>query len=286
MAEKSSNWGTREWFDNKIRDQHGESGSYYSHKIDGYQRRRHEKIARAIEEEIPNKAGLHILDVGCALGDLGGDVANRFIGSELIGIDFVFPVVMEAKKTWPQHTFMLAALPELPFKDSCFDLVICSEVFYYLNESDRKTALSEVSRVLGPGGVLVFTSRLDDGSRYFTKKSALTFVAETMEIDSVKLDFNNLYHRLYRRLLQLIKLCIIVKGENNDFEGVHPFYSFVKRFSKIPVLGSASSACICLSSYVSKTLLRAPLLSDILGLVSRAFFDRATNIVILARKGL
>jgi SAM-dependent methyltransferase len=45
----------------------------------------------------------------------------------------------------------------LPFPDASFDTVVCSEVFEHLN--DPVKAVSEMKRVLTPGGTLVLTTR-------------------------------------------------------------------------------------------------------------------------------
>jgi SAM-dependent methyltransferase len=43
----------------------------------------------------------------------------------------------------------------LPFPDEAFDLVMCTEAFYYLRDPERGVA--EIGRVLRPGGVVIIT---------------------------------------------------------------------------------------------------------------------------------
>ena len=284
MKRNSSQWGTKQWFAENLRDGHDQAGSYYAHKVNGYQINRHAEIISAIEEVVPKSQGLAILDVGCALGDLGGRAAELFPLPMLVGIDFVLHAVVEAKRSQPEYTFLVGALPELPLKNSLFDLVLCSEVFYYLRGPERTKALADVTRVMKPGGVMVFSSHLDDGTKYFSRESALEFVGATMEVKTVKIACNGLYHRLYRRLLQIINLCEGLKKKHEEFDGRHQLFRVVKRCSRLPVIGHLVSLFVCLMAFVAQGVLRSRQLPRVLGIASTVFVGKPTNLIVVATK--
>ena len=104
-------------------------------------------------------AGERVLDVGCGAG-LDALVAAAAVGRDgvVVGVD-ITPEMIErsreaaAKTPWAPVTFLVAdAAERLPFEDASFDVVQSNGC---LNLSPRKRELlSEVSRVLRPGGRL------------------------------------------------------------------------------------------------------------------------------------
>jgi SAM-dependent methyltransferase len=63
----------------------------------------------------------------------------------------------------PNFHFSIAGIEELPFPDSCFDLVLCLGVMEYVTDSEK--AANEISRVLKPGGTVI-VSMLNPRSPY------------------------------------------------------------------------------------------------------------------------
>ena len=118
-----------------------------------------QKQLDALNIETTNK---NVLDVGCGPGNhlvalstgdpkllVGVDIDERFLTTgrpkidELISLSSTFPCLI------------CAALPTLPFADSTFDLVTCFLVMPHV--PDDKLALSELARVLKPGGMLALS---------------------------------------------------------------------------------------------------------------------------------
>ena len=62
---------------------------------------------------------------------------------------------MKASKAGLQIDFRLVAAEKLPHEDETFDAVICTLVLHHLPDSIRGQSLSEMLRVLKPGGRLV-----------------------------------------------------------------------------------------------------------------------------------
>jgi ubiquinone/menaquinone biosynthesis C-methylase UbiE len=94
-----------------------------------------------------------VLDAGCGGGALAALVAERQLTprlSEYFTCDFSM-----AGSAAPSAGFAVANAQELPFGNSMFDAVVCSEVLEHLhNPAD---ALGEILRVLRPGGFALLT---------------------------------------------------------------------------------------------------------------------------------
>jgi len=103
--------------------------------------------------------GFKILDIGCGTGR-HTCAAYRFKNVIAVGADLKFEDLTEASERLKLHDRLgehgggvwgLAAADatSLPFKDECFDLVICSEVLEHIK--DYLQAIREIVRVLKPG---------------------------------------------------------------------------------------------------------------------------------------
>jgi SAM-dependent methyltransferase len=93
------------------------------------------------------------LDLGCGDGRLTAELA----ASELTAAD-VSPVALErARPRLPEAALVeLEPDAQLPFDDNAFDLVLCVETVEHVR--DVQLLLSEVRRVLRPGGELAVTT--------------------------------------------------------------------------------------------------------------------------------
>jgi ubiquinone/menaquinone biosynthesis C-methylase UbiE len=94
-----------------------------------------------------------ILDIGCGTGRLLRAAAERFPGARLEGVDAAAGMVKQAKALRPSGAairYQQATAESLPFPDDEFDLVFSTLTFHHW--SDQVQGISEVSRVLAPGG--------------------------------------------------------------------------------------------------------------------------------------
>jgi len=109
------------------------------------------------------KPGYKILDIGCGSGR-HTCAAYRFPNVVAVGADLIYDDLTEAAERLELHdrlgehgggAWSLAAadVTGLPFKDDCFDLVICSEVLEHIE--NYLQAIQEIIRVLKPGCSLV-----------------------------------------------------------------------------------------------------------------------------------
>lgn len=100
-------------------------------------------------------AGDRVLDLGCGAGDLAADLARA--GAAVVGVEVAEAAVKRAQRRHPELTFRLAPIDgPLPFDDQAFDVVWSSEVIEHVADTARW--LSEVRRVLAPGGRLLLTT--------------------------------------------------------------------------------------------------------------------------------
>ena len=109
-----------------------------------------------------NATGKRVLDVGCGPGNLlvalSTDMPELLVG---VDVDAIF-LASGRSQIWefiePSSTdpaLLRAALPNLPFADETFDLVTCLLVMPHV--PDDRIALTELTRVLKPGGTLAIS---------------------------------------------------------------------------------------------------------------------------------
>ena len=99
-----------------------------------------------ISKYIPNINEKRILDVGCDLGYLLKELAKT--GKSAVGVDFRHLNINPASG----YMFVQADCHNLPFEDQSFDLVISLGMLEHV--SDYELAITEMKRVMSPGGYL------------------------------------------------------------------------------------------------------------------------------------
>jgi len=91
------------------------------------------------------------LDVASGTGDLA--VALRAKGAEVVGCDFSEEMLERARRKEPSARFEWADALQLPYEDDSFDAATVG--FGARNFSDLSRGLSEMARVVRPGGRVV-----------------------------------------------------------------------------------------------------------------------------------
>ena len=110
--------------------------------------------------------GATVLDIGTgAAGHIGRFLADR--GFAVTGVDLSAGVIETARRLNPGMSFVAADFRALPQAESTVDAVVAFYVFIYGTDDDIVRGLSEVRRVLKPGGRLLAAvhGALDDRPR-------------------------------------------------------------------------------------------------------------------------
>ncbi len=113
-----------------------------------------------LADQLPIKAGQHLLDIGCGVGGPARYLAQRF-GCKVSGIDITPPFIEAAQGlTKLLHMEAQVALSlgdgnRLPYADATFDGAYTQHVT--MNVADRNGFFSEAYRVLKPGAFFALT---------------------------------------------------------------------------------------------------------------------------------
>jgi SAM-dependent methyltransferase len=102
---------------------------------------------------LEDKKDQRLLDLGCGTGYSLVWLRERFKFAEVFGVD-LSPHAAEFWQARGLSTVALASADRLPFGESEFDLVTCFDVIYQLDDERASAAVSEMHRVLRPGGLL------------------------------------------------------------------------------------------------------------------------------------
>ncbi|WP_425092284.1 bifunctional 2-polyprenyl-6-hydroxyphenol methylase/3-demethylubiquinol 3-O-methyltransferase UbiG [Tropicimonas sp. S265A] len=100
--------------------------------------------------------GAQVLDLGCAGGFMAEAIAKK--GAWVTGIDPAAQAISAAQahaaETGLEIRYDVGVGEALPYDDDAFDIVVCVDVLEHV--ADLSKVLSEVDRVLKPGGVFLF----------------------------------------------------------------------------------------------------------------------------------
>jgi ubiquinone/menaquinone biosynthesis C-methylase UbiE len=151
---------------------------YFLHACEGYeefsetQGRRLSRRLGAAFEVAAVRPGMKVLDVGCGRGEILRHCAK--LGADAYGIDYA-PVAVDLAKHLIERQARQEAEPEagppevlagkigvaqsdaksLPFPDNYFDRVLMFDVVEHLFPWELHASLSDIYRVLKPGGMIV-----------------------------------------------------------------------------------------------------------------------------------
>jgi SAM-dependent methyltransferase len=121
------------------------------------------EYAFAVEAFVRGEHGrrLDVLDVGCGVVPLCNWMSQR--GHQVTAVDpsaadIGFLVRNDLNRFYGSHVdYAVARAERLPWPDQSFDVVTCISVLEHLPPGNDRVALSEMTRVLRPGGTLILT---------------------------------------------------------------------------------------------------------------------------------
>ncbi|MHA6623922.1 class I SAM-dependent methyltransferase [Pseudonocardia sichuanensis] len=102
--------------------------------------------------------GHRVLEVGCGTGNLALRVRRMHPDAEVLGID-PDPLALaraqrKAERRGPAVRWDRGTAGALPYADESVDRVLSAFMFHHLDEAEKRRMLTEVRRVLRPGGQL------------------------------------------------------------------------------------------------------------------------------------
>jgi SAM-dependent methyltransferase len=107
--------------------------------------------AKPVAEAARITTGNKVLDVGCGTGVLAREALRR-VGREgqVVGLDLNEGMLAVAARAEPRIEWRQGDAASLPFEDASFDVVVSQFALMYF--SDRVAALTQMWRILAPGG--------------------------------------------------------------------------------------------------------------------------------------
>jgi SAM-dependent methyltransferase len=100
-----------------------------------------------------SEGGHPVCDLGCGPGHIGAFLAAN--GVHVVGIDLSAGMVAQARLSYPALSFFQGNMTALATPDDTFTGIVCFYALIHVPRSQVATALSEMARVLVPGGALL-----------------------------------------------------------------------------------------------------------------------------------
>jgi ubiquinone/menaquinone biosynthesis C-methylase UbiE len=114
-----------------------------------------EIAAALLRSESDSGARPRVLDAGCGTGSAMTWVRTAVNASRVTGID-VSAYALSFCRDRGERSLSQSSVMELPFRDGCFDLVLCNDVLQHLpTDGGDVAAFKEIHRVLRPGGLML-----------------------------------------------------------------------------------------------------------------------------------
>jgi len=119
--------------------------------------------------ELPKVEGAVCLDLACGTGDITFRLARRYRQGRIVGLDLTEEMLgyARSRNSYPNVEFTLRDMCATGFADNSFDIVTGG--YALRNAPELAKALSEVKRVLKPGGRAAFLDFSKHPGRGFQK---------------------------------------------------------------------------------------------------------------------
>ncbi|MGM5033848.1 class I SAM-dependent methyltransferase [Tardiphaga sp. 803_E3_N1_3] len=131
----------------------GQADNLHQYRIEADHAR--EKLKTEIADRIEDRvaANANVVDIGCGIGDLLGEIRRRRPGVNLSGLDFSGKAIEGAQRSFPDGAFRQFVIDrQLPYDTASFDLVMCTDVLEHLEHP--RSVVAELVRICRPGGLV------------------------------------------------------------------------------------------------------------------------------------
>lgn len=110
-------------------------------------------FCQSLETKVPN-----ILEIGCGPGNLTRYLFSQMPESKIMGIDIAEKMISLAKKNNPGATFEVMDCREIDRLGHTFEGIVCGFCLPYLNKDEASRLISNISKLLKPGGVVYLST--------------------------------------------------------------------------------------------------------------------------------
>jgi ubiquinone/menaquinone biosynthesis C-methylase UbiE len=132
---------------------------------------------RSLHRTLADQAGIapgqRVVEIGCGTGNLTLLVAHRHPAATVVGLDPDPLALARARRKSARDgspvQWDLGSAADLPYPDESVDRVLSCLMFHHLDEGEKNRALSEVRRVLRPGGRLHLVDFAGDHRGFLTR---------------------------------------------------------------------------------------------------------------------
>lgn len=127
-----------------------------------------DKLTIEIVDQIADRVrpDAKVVDIGCGIGDLLGEMRKRQPTVDIYGLDFSVKAVEGARMAIPDGKFRQFVIEQtLPYESAAFDVVLCTDVLEHLEYPKRIVA--ELVRICRPGGLVAIVVPDGDVDQFF-----------------------------------------------------------------------------------------------------------------------
>jgi ubiquinone/menaquinone biosynthesis C-methylase UbiE len=207
-----------------MKDYQKETIATYNKIARKYQLKRSEvPLLDEINKFVSLLRGKRVLDAGTGPGRDATILAKR--GCEVIGIDASEEFIKLATELEPEVLFINMDILNLRFDNEYFDGVWCCAVLSHFKKEDFPQTISELSRVLKPGGILFTTVKMGIGEGFQLEEEFSNYLRFTSYFSEPEM-------KTYLEAGNLYVMESYLFNERERFGMKHRNVSFVLNFSQ------------------------------------------------------
>lgn len=279
-------YASKPWFDYMFHCEF-EGCDRWGHQWRASQLHRHFRTIELVKPLIQRPKNQIVLDVGCGLGDFTAEVQRLNSKIRLQGMDISEIAVRSAAKKYSHIEFTVGKLPGLDCKFR-FNGIISLDCVFYLSENNRIKSFRNIYNCLNRGGWYVFSSPIDDGSRYFDSQHAVEQIENAgFSIQKVLYIYGYLYKIIEKPLMILYDLPFAYKRiALGTSDHLSTNRQIIKTILSIPVLRSFIYTLFCAVSFATQKFLQQISIVIFCDRLSRRLFKKKgrSHIIITAIK--